>query len=57
MANHIDGMGALLKRQAFLIEQARRWNAEDIDRLYAELTEVARRIVGLWSPAASLRSF
>ena len=41
-------MDELLKKQAFLVEQARRWNAEEIGRLYDELTKVAAQIADLW---------
>jgi len=38
----------LLRKQAFLIEQAKRWDACDIDCLYDELTQVAFQIADLW---------
>jgi hypothetical protein len=41
-------MAVLLRKQAFLVEQARRWDACDIDRLYDELTKVAVQIAALW---------
>lgn len=44
----LTNVAELLRKQAFLIEQAKRWDACDIDCLYDELTQVAFQIADLW---------
>jgi hypothetical protein len=43
-------MEELLQLQQILVQQAQRWQADEIDRIYRDLSNVAKMIAGLWMP-------